>query len=252
MDVLWWPEESWWERKSIPLLGFNLAIRQLLLLSFTGLLGFVFSSVFSVLFKISFPARIGVFLCFLSVGFVFASKRVKMAPVELQLYYGFVRKQGVLRDVTERIGKVQVQETTVPTAPSILPIVESSKPLLFGTIAGCLLASLSVLTLAQTVPLRLVGESLFAFVALSGTVFGLVDDRLRGAQYVEKANAIDKLSSGFILSVLLFFTALSSSLILFIQEIACGYLILSGILDYLKSRPRNRSKEVPRDPPRMQ
>jgi hypothetical protein len=249
MDVLWWPEESWWERRSIPLLGFNLAIRQLFLLSFTGLLGFVFSSVFSALFKVSFPARIGVLLCFLSVGFVFASKRVKMAPVELQLYYRFVRKQGVLREEAERIGKVQVQEETIPTIPNSLPAVESSRPLLFGSIVGCLLASLSLLTLARTLPLRLVGESLLAFVALSGIVFALLDYRLRGAEYVERANAIDKLSSGFILSVLLFFTALSSSPILFIPELACGYLILRGTLDYLRSRPRDRSKEGPQDPP---
>ncbi len=248
MDVLWWPEESWWERKSIPLLGFNLALRQLLLLSFTGLLGFAFSSAFSVVFKVSFPARIGAFLAFLSVGFLVASKRIKMAPVELQLYYRFVRKQGVLRGVTEAARKVPVQEIAVPTAPTALSAsTDSARPLLFGSIVGCLLASLSLLVLAQAVSLRLVGEMLFAFVALSGTLFALADHRLRGALHVEKANAIDKLSSGFILSVLLFFTALSSSPVLFIPELACGYLIVRGTLDYLKSGSRNRADRMPED-----
>ena len=92
-DVLWWREESWWERKSLPLLGFNLAPRQILALGSTGLLGFVLSS---TLLGDSLFGRIGVFLFFLSIGFVFATKRVKMTPVELQLYYRFVRRKGVL------------------------------------------------------------------------------------------------------------------------------------------------------------
>jgi hypothetical protein len=78
-EVLWWREESWWERRSLPLFGFNLAPRQLLALSSTGLLGFVLST----LLRDSLFGRIGVFLFLLSIGFVFVTKRVKMAPVEL-------------------------------------------------------------------------------------------------------------------------------------------------------------------------
>jgi len=92
-EILWWREESWWERRSFPLFGFNLAPRQLLALGSTGILGFLISS---TLLRDSLPARIGVLLFLLSIGFVFATKRVKMAPVELQLYYRFIRKQGIL------------------------------------------------------------------------------------------------------------------------------------------------------------
>ena len=90
-EVLWWREESWWERRSLPLFGFNLAPRQFLALGSTGLLGFLFSS---ILLRDSLFGRIGVLSFFLSIGFVFATKRVKMVPVELQLYYRFIRKQG--------------------------------------------------------------------------------------------------------------------------------------------------------------
>jgi len=96
-DVLWWREESWWERRSLPLFGFILAPRQLVALCSTGLLGFFFSN----LLRDSLPGRIGVFLFFLSIGFVFATKRVKMTPVELQLYYRFVRRQGFLKSATQ-------------------------------------------------------------------------------------------------------------------------------------------------------
>jgi hypothetical protein len=107
-DVLWWREESWWERKSLPLFGFNLAPRQLLMLSFSGLLGFAFSS---ALLRSSLFGRTGVFLFFLSIGFVFATKRVKMAPVEFQLYYRFVRKRGTLRSTAPALEIVPPQTT---------------------------------------------------------------------------------------------------------------------------------------------
>jgi hypothetical protein len=100
-EVLWWREESWWERKALPLFGFNLAPRQLFALGSTGLLGFVFST----LLRDSLLGRIGGFLFLLSIGFVFATKRVKMAPVELQLYYRFVRKQGIIRSVAKAKGE---------------------------------------------------------------------------------------------------------------------------------------------------
>ncbi|HEV2226421.1 MAG TPA: hypothetical protein VGR56_06415, partial [Nitrososphaerales archaeon] len=158
-DVLWWREESWWERRSLPLLGFNLAPRQLFILSFTGLLGFVFSSAF---FRASLFGKIGVFVFFLSIGFIFATKRVKMAPVELQLYYRFVRKQGILRNTTS------AQKITPP--PTILEVKSGIdlRPLIFGAVAGCLLATSSLSILATSVALKTTGEELLVFVLTAG------------------------------------------------------------------------------------
>jgi len=80
--------------------------------------------------------------------FIFATKRVKMAPVELQLYYRFVRKQGILKDARE----VHRAIPQMP-APLIRPGIDH-RPLLFGTVAGCLLATASLAVLAGGPHLR--------------------------------------------------------------------------------------------------
>jgi hypothetical protein len=85
------------------------------MLSISGLLGFVFSSALS---RSSLFGRIGAFLFFLSIGFVFATKRVKMAPVELQLYYRFVRKQGVLGS-TARAQEIDSPQTIHEAKPIV-------------------------------------------------------------------------------------------------------------------------------------
>lgn len=221
-DVLWWREESWWERKSIPLFGFNLAPRQLIMLSFSGLLGFALSSAVP---KSLFFGRIGVFLFFLSIGFVFATKRVKMAPVELQLYYRFVRKQGVLRSTA------RVQEIDSPqTIPEAKPIV-NDRPLLFGTVVGCLLATASLSVLATGIELKSTGEGLLVFVVVTGVLSFGTDRELRRTGRAEKANGVDKLLSGIVLSTVLCFISLHTSPLILIPEGACAFLIVRGLLD---------------------
>jgi hypothetical protein len=230
-EVLWWREESWWERKSLPLLGFNLAPRQLLMLSFSGLLGFTLSSTLprSLLF-----GRIGVFLYFLSVGFVFATKRVKMAPVELQLYYRFVRKQGILRvkTPTPRVAPPQ----GIPKAK----LTVNHRPLLFGTVIGCLLATASLSVLATSAELRGLGEGLLVFVMASGILSFGVDRKLRRLGRTERANGVDQLLSGIVLATVLCFIALHTSPLILIPEAACAFLVVRGLLDIRGTKPPRR------------
>ncbi|MDA4127797.1 MAG: hypothetical protein OK452_11450 [Thaumarchaeota archaeon] len=237
-EVLWWPEESWWERRSLPLLGFNLAPRQLFMLSFTGLLGFVLSSSAFTFLGVSPFVRVGVFLFFLSIGFVFATKRVKMAPVELQLYYRFVRKQGILRSVAE-------PQRIIPpkTIPETKP---STRPLLLGTVAGCLLATFSLSVLASSIPLKVTGEGLLVFVAAAGALSLVIDRKLRRVGQDQKANSADELFSGMVLSAVLYFIALHSSPLILIPEVACGFLIVRGVLDIGRSSTPNKSTGPPR------
>ncbi|HEV2138492.1 MAG TPA: hypothetical protein VGR53_06590 [Nitrososphaerales archaeon] len=225
-DLLWWREESWWERRSLPLLGFNLAPRQLFILSFTGLLGFVLSSTF---FRPERFGRIGVFAFFLSIGFIFATKRVKMAPVELQLYYRFVRKQGILRNVAGA-------RKTIP--PRMIPEAKPSidlRPLLFGAVAGCVLATSSLSTLATTITLKTTGEGLLVFIAVAGALSFGMDRRLRRVGRTERANGMDKLFSGSVLSVVFYFIALHSSPLILIPEVASVFLTVRGILDIVRA-----------------
>ena len=234
-DVLWWREESWWERKSIPLFGFNLAPRQLLMLSFSGLLGFALSS---ALPKFLLFGRVGVFLFFISIGFVFATKRVKMAPVELQLYYRFVRKQGVLGIKTQapRVGPQQV----IPEAK----LVVNHRPLLLGTVIGCLLATASLSVLASGVELRATGEVLLAFVMIGGAPAFVMDRKLRRVGRLESANGVDELLSGIVLSAVLCSIALRTSPLILIPEVACAFLIVRGLLDIVRLGPHRMSTEA--------
>jgi hypothetical protein len=234
-DVLWWREESWWERKSIPLFGFNLAPRQLMMLSSSGLLGFAFSSALprSLLF-----CRIGVFLFFLSIGFVFATKRVKMAPMELQLYYRFVRKQGVMGIKTPAPRVVPQQ--VIPEAK----LTVNHRPLLLGTVIGCLLATASLSVLATSVELRATGEVLLAFVMISGAPAFMMDRKLRTVGRVENANGVDELLSGIVLSAVLCFIALRISPLSLIPEVTCAFLIVRGLLNIGRLSPRKISTEA--------
>jgi len=234
-EVLWWREESWWERRSLPLAGFNLAPRQILMLSFSGLLGFFVSS---TLLRSSLYGRIAIFLFFLSIGFVFATKRVKMAPVELQLYYRFIRKQGILRSTTP------LPRAAPPRAILEAKLSVNHRPLLFGTVVGCLLATASLSLLATTLELRNTGEALLAFVAVSGVLSFGMDRKLRRLGRTNRANNVDELLSGIILSAVLYSIALRTSPLILIPEVACAFLIARGLLDIGRLNARKRNTGV--------
>ena len=205
------------------------------MLSFSGLLGFLISS---MLLRSWLYGRIAVFLFFLSIGFVFATKRVKMAPVELQLYYRFVRKQGILRSTT------QLPRTAPPRVIPEAKLTVNHKPLLFGTVAGCLLATASLSVLATSNELRTMGEGLLAFVVISGSLSLWMDKRLRRVGRLERANGVDELLSGIILSAVLYFIALRTSPLILIPEVACAFLIVRGLLDIGWPSVRKRNAGV--------
>ena len=202
------------------------------MLSFSGLLGFFVSS---TLLRSSLYGRIAIFLFFLSIGFVFATKRVKMAPVELQLYYRFIRKQGILRSTTP------LPRAAPPRAILEAKLSVNHRPLLFGTVVGCLLATASLSLLATTLELRNTGEALLAFVAVSGVLSFVMDRKLRRLGRTNRANNVDELLSGIILSTVLYFIALRTSPLILIPEVACAFLIARGLLDigWLGARKRN-------------
>jgi len=88
VDVIWWRDDSFWERKSIPLAGFTLSPRQLVIMAAGGLLGILVSLPVNVtLFGISFVGKLVAVGAFLFLAFIVSSHRVKMAPIEMQVLY---------------------------------------------------------------------------------------------------------------------------------------------------------------------
>lgn len=105
-DIIWWLDDSWWERKSIPLGGFNLSPRQVFLLGMFGLVGYVVGA----LPLFSLYARVVVLLAFLLAGFVISSKQVKTVPIELQILYRYRRYGKELGKLRTKKERVQVEE----------------------------------------------------------------------------------------------------------------------------------------------
>jgi hypothetical protein len=88
-------EDSWWERKSIPLGFLMLSFRQLAIIVLFLFLGYFISlPVRFGLLTFSFAGRAVVLLAFLLIGLALANRRVKMAPPELQLIYWLTMKMG--------------------------------------------------------------------------------------------------------------------------------------------------------------
>jgi hypothetical protein len=108
VDIDWWREESWWERNSIPLGGFYLSPRQLMIILVFMSFGILASIPLPVIMNgIPFLGKLVVIGIFLFVGFLLSSFRVKMAPVEMLLLYR-LRTNGteeVARHHRERLPK---------------------------------------------------------------------------------------------------------------------------------------------------
>jgi hypothetical protein len=96
-ESIWWPEEHWWEKKVVPLGFVNFSLRQLATLLGGVLLGLLVSQPFGFpIFGVSFGGRALVFFVFVGLGYIIAIRRVKMLPLELQLYY-VLRKKALER-----------------------------------------------------------------------------------------------------------------------------------------------------------
>ena len=96
-DSIWWPEESWYERKALPLGFITLSFRQLVTIMISFLTAFLVSLPFEfAIAGASFGGRAAVFCIIFGVGYMISSRRVKLLPVELQAFY-FLRTEGMSR-----------------------------------------------------------------------------------------------------------------------------------------------------------
>lgn len=116
-EVLTWREESWWERKSIPLGSYSLSPRQLfLLLIFGGLGDLISMPIPLVLFGIIYLGKIIPVLAMLAVGLVLGSQRIRMIPVEFQLFLKASRDKDLTPRSAENLratGKANEKEEEV-------------------------------------------------------------------------------------------------------------------------------------------
>lgn len=86
-EVLSWREENWWERKSIPLGSHSLSPRQAFLLALFGGLGDLISKPIPLeIFGIVYLGKLIPVFAMLAIGFVLGSQRVRMIPLEFQLF----------------------------------------------------------------------------------------------------------------------------------------------------------------------
>jgi hypothetical protein len=94
---IWWPDDPWWERKSLPLGFITLSFRQLATMMLSFLAAFVVSLPFEfAIAGASFGGRAAVFSIVFGVGYMISSRRVKLLPIELQAFY-FLRTKGIRR-----------------------------------------------------------------------------------------------------------------------------------------------------------
>jgi len=93
MDLIWWLKESKWEAKGMPLFGFMLSVRQIVIFGAFLLIGALVSIPFSGIFY-----KLGVFGILLLVGALMASLKVRMVPPELQLLYVLTNKGASAKD----------------------------------------------------------------------------------------------------------------------------------------------------------
>ena len=99
-EVLSWREEAWWERKSIPLGSHSLSPRQIILLVAFGCLGDLISMIIpTTAFGIVYLGRVLPLLVALAVGIVLGSQRIRMIPVELQIFYKLSRNKDLKLEI---------------------------------------------------------------------------------------------------------------------------------------------------------
>jgi len=94
-ESIWWPDESWWERKVLPLGFVTLSFRQLATMTIAFVAAFLVSLPFAFpIAGVSFGGRAVVFCGVFGVGYVVSNRRVRLLPVELQALY-FLRTDGL-------------------------------------------------------------------------------------------------------------------------------------------------------------
>jgi len=115
-ESLWWLDESWWERKVLPLGFIMLSFRQLATMSLAFLAAFLVSLPFAFpIAGLSFGGRAAVFCVVFGVGYTISNRRVKLVPVELQALY-FLRTEGMKR-VGEGLRRLVGREKPAKDSP---------------------------------------------------------------------------------------------------------------------------------------
>jgi len=125
-DSIWWPEEQWWERKSLPLGFITLSFRQLVTIMVSFLTAFLVSLPFEfAIAGASFGGRAAVFCVVFGVGCMISSRRVKLLPIELQALY-VLRTEGVskVRMKLDSLFGTKRRVIDVPTEKRLLPAVQ--------------------------------------------------------------------------------------------------------------------------------
>ena len=123
-ESIWWSDESWWERKVLPLGFLTLSFRQLATMMIVFLAAFLVSlPVTFPIAGVSFGGRATVFCGVFGVGYVVSNRRVKLLPVELQVLY-FLRTDGVKklrRTLGGLVGRKKLESDSQPQAkwPSV-------------------------------------------------------------------------------------------------------------------------------------
>jgi hypothetical protein len=106
-ESIWWPEEFWWEKKVLPLGFVNLSVRQLATLMGGVVIGLLVSAPIAFpIAGVGFGGRVVVLLVFVGLAYVVAMRRVRMLPVELQLWFAF--RERALKRLRTRLAEVRV------------------------------------------------------------------------------------------------------------------------------------------------
>jgi hypothetical protein len=96
-ESIWWPDDAWWERKSLPLGFITLSLRQLITVAVSFIAAFAISLPFQFpIAGFSFAGRASVFCLIFGIGYGISIRRVRMLPVELQALY-LLRTRGIGR-----------------------------------------------------------------------------------------------------------------------------------------------------------
>lgn len=94
-ESIWWPDDAWYERKSLPLGFITLSFRQLVTIAISFIVAFTVSLPFQFpIAGFSFGGRACVFCLIFGIGYVVSNRRVRMLPVELQALY-LLRTRGI-------------------------------------------------------------------------------------------------------------------------------------------------------------
>ena len=125
-DSIWWPDESWYERKVLPLGFITLSFRQLVTIMFSFLTAFLVSLPFEfAIAGVSFGGRAAVFCIVFGVGYMISSRRVKLLPIELQAFY-YLRTEGMskARMELDSLFGTKKRVIDVPTEKRLPPTVQ--------------------------------------------------------------------------------------------------------------------------------